>query len=65
MSASQPFPCEVPGCTGFTSRIPHVCTSHFLEGWGRIKPMPEIVQPQPEPNEKPPLYVSDKPKAKK
>lgn len=40
MSDSQPFRCEVPNCLSWTSRIPHVCTIHFIEGWGRLPEMP-------------------------
>ena len=53
MSTEQPFQCEVPGCTNRCSRVPHVCTKHFIEGWGRLPdmPLPEV---------KPEVYVSDK-----
>jgi len=40
MSKEQPFNCEVPDCPNWTSRIPHVCTKHFIEGWGRVESMP-------------------------
>jgi len=57
MSDAQPFKCEVSGCDGITSREPHVCTKHLIEGYGRLPDMPI-----PEKNEeiKPPLYVSAK-----
>lgn len=54
----QPFKCEVPGCEGITSREPHVCTKHFLEGWGRLPDMP--LPEQTGIKLKAPLYVSDK-----
>jgi hypothetical protein len=57
MSKEQPFQCKIPGCENCTSRIPHVCTKHFIEGWGRIKPLPA--------EEQAPLYVSDKQKGNK
>ncbi len=40
MSIEQPFACEVPKCTNRCSRLPHVCTKHFIEGWGRLPDMP-------------------------
>ncbi len=52
---STPFDCEVPGCTEKTGRNPHVCTKHFIEGWGRLPRMP-----LPAKVEDAPLYVSDK-----
>lgn len=58
MSKTQPFFCLVPGCGKPTSRIPHVCTKHFIEGWGRLEDMPL-------PEEDAPLYVSDKDRKKK
>ena len=60
MSKEQPFNCEMPGCENYTSRGPHVCTKHFIEGWGRLPSMP-LPKPTPTaPVNAAPLYVSDK-----
>ena len=40
MSKEQPFKCGVPNCSNWTSRDPHVCTKHFIEGYGRLEDMP-------------------------
>jgi hypothetical protein len=37
---AQPFKCEVPDCPNSSSRELHVCTKHFIEGWGRLPEMP-------------------------
>jgi hypothetical protein len=62
MSASQPFKCKMAGCPNMTGRIPHVCTPHFLQGWGRLPDMrlPEATPILPDAPA--PLYVSDKDK---
>lgn len=71
MSKDRPFNCEVPGCNKPTSRIPHVCTPHFIEGWGRLPDMP-LPEEKPAPDADPskgtpeaPLYVSDKDRKRK
>ncbi len=58
LSKEQPFQCEMSGCPNWTSRLPHVCTKHLIEGWGRLPEMPLPTQKEP------PLYISKKDKKK-
>ena len=58
-------------CRTLTSRVIRgkpVCTSHFVQGFGRLPNMPlpgEETKPEVKPEESAPLYVSEKSKGRK
>jgi hypothetical protein len=37
--------CLYPGCNNPTTRTPQVCTKHFIEGFGRNRPIPKLDEP--------------------